>query len=138
MAWSYSYNEAKSQGVIRMHRGDTPTMSLTVYMTDDETGEQYEYTPDLQNGDSVVFAVKQNEDDEGNLFYIHCEEDMILRFKSTDTRNLPKTTNKFYWELSVNIPSSDPDVPNFHCTYLNGILILDMEIYYDLDTGSES
>lgn len=47
MAWSYSYNEAKSQGVIRMHRGDTPTMSLTVYMTDDETGEQYEYTPDL-------------------------------------------------------------------------------------------
>lgn len=138
MAWSYSYNDNKQQGVIRMHRGDTPTISLSVYMTDDETGNQFEYIPDLENGDSVVFAVKQNEEDEDILFYTHCEKDMTLRLKSTDTRNLPRSTNRFFWELSVNIPSSDPEIPNFHCTYLNGILILDMEIYYDLDSGSES
>lgn len=137
MAWSYSFNEDKKQGILKMHRGDTPTLSLTINMKDDETGEVYEYTPDLENGDTVIFAVKQNSQDEGNLFFVHCEKDMILRLKSTDTRNLPMTTNKFFWELSVNIPSSDPDVPNFHDTYLNGLLILDMEIYYDLDTGSE-
>lgn len=137
MAWSYTYNEDKKQGVIRMNRGDTPTLSLSVMMQDAETGQSYEYAPDLENGDSVIFAVKQNKDDFGNLFYIHCQNDMTVRFKSTDTRNLPETTNKFFWELSVNIPSSDPNVPNFHCTYLSGILILDMEIYYDLDTGSE-
>lgn len=137
MAWSYTYNESKKMGTLRMNRGDTPSLSLTVLMTDDETGETYEYTPDLENGDSVVFAVKENKDDEGNLFFVHCEKDMVLRLKSTDTRNLPLTNDKYYWQLSVNIPSNDPEIPNFHCTYLSGLLILDMEIYYDLDTGSE-
>ena len=97
MAWSYTYHESKKTGILRLNRGDTPTMSLTILMEDDETGETYEYTPDLENGDSVIFAVKENKDDEGNLFFVHCEKDMILRLKSTDTRNLPLTNDKYYW-----------------------------------------
>lgn len=61
VSWSYSYDEKKDSGIIRMHRGDTAEYGVEAYMTDPETGEQYKYEPDLEAGESIVFAVKENE-----------------------------------------------------------------------------
>lgn len=58
MSWSYTYNEQKNSGIIRLHRGDTAEFKTVAYMTDAETGEQYEFEPDVEAGESIVFAVK--------------------------------------------------------------------------------
>lgn len=134
MAWSYSYDESRQKGIIRMNRGDTAQFSVTAYMQDSQTGEMYEYEPDLEAGESIVFAVKQNDQDEGNLFFIHCEKDNKIHFKPEYTRNL--TEKKYIYELSVNIPPTET-TESFHCTFASGFLILDTEIYYDIDSGNE-
>ena len=117
-----------------MHRGDTAEFATTAYMTDEQTGERYEFEPDLEAGESIIFAVKENEDDEGALFYIHCEEDGIIHFKPQHTRDLKE--RKYIYELSVNIPATET-TQSFHCVYATGYLILDTEIYYDIDSGNE-
>lgn len=117
-----------------MHRGDTPEFRTVAYMTDAETGEQYEFVPDVEAGESIVFAVKQNEEDEGWLFFIHCEPDGVIRFKPQYTRDLKE--RKYIYELSVNIPATET-TQSFHCVYATGILLLDTEIYYDVDSGNE-
>lgn len=134
VSWSYSYDEKKDSGIIRMHRGDTAEYGVEAYMTDPETGEQYKYEPDLEAGESIVFAVKENEQDEGPLFFIHCEEDGKIHFKPEHTRDLKE--RKYIYELSVNIPATET-TQSFHCVFATGYLILDTEIYYDVDSGNE-
>ena len=103
-------------------------------MQDPETGEQYEFVPDTEKGESIVFAVKLDPEDEGPLFYIHTDENGIIRFKPQHTRELKE--KKYLYELSANIPPTD-NADSFHCTFATGYLILDTEIYYDIDSGSE-
>lgn len=117
-----------------MHRGDTPEFKTVAYMTDEQTGEQYEFVPDVEKGESIVFAVKESEEDEDPLFFIHCEPDGIVRFKPQYTRDLKE--KKYIYELSVNVPPTE-ETNSFHCTYATGFLILDTEIYKDIDSGNE-
>jgi hypothetical protein len=58
VSWSYKYDERKQSGIIRMHRGDSAEFKTSAYMTDPETGEQYEFVPNVEAGESIVFAVK--------------------------------------------------------------------------------
>ena len=102
MSWSYSYDEKKEKGIIRLNRGDTPEFQVKAMMQDPETGEQYEFVPDTEKGESIVFAVKLDPEDEGPLFYIHTDENGIIRFKPQHTRELKE--KKYLYELSANIP----------------------------------
>ena len=117
-----------------MHRGDSAEFKTSAYMTDSETGEQYEFVPNVEAGESIVFAVKQSAEDQGPLFFIHCEPDGVIRFKPQHTRDLKE--RKYIYELSVNIPATET-TQSFHCVYATGYLILDTEIYYDIDSGNE-
>ena len=117
-----------------MHRGDSAEFKTSAYMTDPETGEQYEFVPNVEAGESIVFAVKQSAEDQGALFFIHCEPEGIIHFKPQYTRDLKE--RKYIYELSVNIPATET-TQSFHCVYATGYLILDTEIYYDIDSGNE-
>lgn len=59
---------------------------------------------------------------------------MVIRFKPQHTRDLKE--RKYIYELSVNIPPTE-ETDSFHCTYATGYLILDTEIYKDVDSGNE-
>ena len=134
MSWSYKYDEQKGTGLIRMTRADTPQFEVHAMMTDPETGEEIEFIPDQEKGESIVFAVKLDPQDEGPLFFIHTDENGIIRFKPQHTRDLKE--KKYLYELSANIPPTE-EADSFHCTFATGYLILDTEIYYDVDSGNE-
>ena len=78
-----------------MHRGDTPEFKTVAYMTDEQTGEQYEFVPDVEKGESIVFAVKESEEDEDSIKIKRKNKKKLeKREHSSEKDELPEPTIK--------------------------------------------
>ena len=110
MSWSIHQNYK-----IEMTKGDTPTFTFELFLPD---GTPYEF----EDGDSVVFAAKQNKYDNEPAFTI--EADLITKtigFCEEDTKNLE--IGKYIWELSLN------KADGYRCTFIaNRIMKLTVEV----------
>lgn len=111
-------NEIKS---IILTAGDTPYLKIKCNVKSDD-GEIEEYIP--EDEDEFVFACKKSKTDADYIFKIDIPNDtMILRFKESDTKDLP--LGNYIWEVSLNKPSID-----YHCTFIcEKVLKITTEVY---------
>ena len=100
---------------IMLTKGDTPTFSFEIFLPD---GTLYEF----EDGDSVVFAAKQNKYDTEPAFIIMADlETKTISFSEEDTKNLE--IGKYIWELSLN------KADGYRCTFItNKVLKLTVEV----------
>ena len=110
MSWTVDENYK-----ITLTKGDTPTLGFEIFLPD---GTPYE----PEEGDSVVFAAKQNKYDETPAFTIEADmESRTISFKEEHTKSLE--IGKYIWELSLNKENG------YRCTFLaNKKLNLTVEV----------
>ena len=110
MSWNIDENYK-----IEMTKGDTPTFSFEIRLPD---GTPYEF----EEGDSVVFAAKQNKYDTEPAFTIEADlETKTISFAEEDTKGLE--LGKYIWELSLN------KADGYRCTFIaNKVLKLTVEV----------
>ena len=110
MSWSIDKNN-----MIILTKGDTPTFTFEVLLPD---GTPYEF----EEGDSVVFAAKQNKYDTEPAFTIEADlETKTISFSEEDTKNLE--LGKYIWELSLN------KADGYRCTFIaNKVMKLTVEV----------
>ena len=110
MSWNIDENYR-----IEMTKGDTPTFSFDIFLLD---GTPYEF----EDGDSVVFAAKQNKYDTEPAFTIMADlGTKTIAFSEEDTKNLE--IGKYIWELSLN------KADGYRCTFIaNKVLKLTVEV----------
>lgn len=110
MSWSIDENN-----MIIMTKGDTPTFTFEILLPD---GTPYEF----EEGDSVVFAAKQNKYDTEPAFVIEADlETKTITFSEEDTKNLE--IGKYIWELSLN------KADGYRCTFIaNKVMKLTVEV----------
>lgn len=110
MSWNIDENYK-----IEMTKGDTPTFIFNLFLPD---GTSYEF----EEGDSVVFAAKQNKYDMEPAFSIEADlETKTVTFSEEDTKNLE--IGKYIWELSLN------KADGYRCTFIaNKVLKLTVEV----------
>ena len=100
---------------IEMTKGDTPTFGFEIFLPD---GSIYE----IEKGDRVVFAAKENKYDTEPAFTIEADmETKTIVFKEEHTKELE--IGKYIWELSLNKENG------YRCTFLaNKRLNLTVEV----------
>lgn len=110
MSWNIDENYK-----IEMTKGDTPTFSFEIRLPD---GNPYKF----EDGDSVVFAAKQNKYDTEPAFTIEADlETKTITFAEEDTKGLE--LGKYIWELSLN------KADGYRCTFIaNKVLKLTVEV----------
>ena len=100
---------------IILTKGDTPTFGFEIFLPN---GTPYE----PEEGDSVVFAAKQNKYDTKPAICIEADmESRTITFKEEDTKSLE--IGKYIWELSLNKANG------YRCTFIaNKKLNLTVEV----------
>lgn len=119
--WKLIKDSAGEIRTIELTAGDTPSFKINCNVKSPD-GEVVEYIP--EEGDVFIFACKKNKADKDYLFKIEIPNDtMILRFKESDTKDLP--IGNYIWEVSLNKPAED-----YHCTFIcEKVLKITTEVY---------
>lgn len=102
---------------IRMTKGDTPCISLCLYV-ETPNRKRLPYTP--VDGDQIIFALSGD----GVSLVKHIPIDtMVLCFDESDTADLPE--GEYVYEISLN-------TAGYHCTFIPSTRFIIMHEIYDV------
>ena len=58
-------------------KGDSLSLEVHCYINDAESGKRYQYIPDKDAGEHFIFAVKQDKQDDRDLFAVDCTDGIV-------------------------------------------------------------